>query len=48
MMMKPTVVTVVPMPENENDKNAMQDVVIKELEMKHSEERNLLVEVRDE
>ena len=45
LLQQPTVMSVVPMPENENDKSAMQEVVVKELEMKHVEERNLLIQV---
>ncbi len=45
MMEAPTVMSIIPMPENENDKVAMQEVVVKELEVKHSEERDLLIQV---
>ena len=38
--------TPVQLPENENDKPALQEAVVKEMEIRHSAEREFLMEVR--
>lgn len=37
----------VPLPEDENNKQGMQDAVIKEMEIRYQEERDVLVQVSD-